>query len=97
MQTDLQEIRCRLSSARADLFRRYPLRSLGIFGSFARGEARPGSDVDILAEFSAPVGFEVVDLAMELEALLGCHVDLVSRGAVKERLLPYVEKDLVHV
>ena len=62
-----------------------------------RGDAGPESDVDVLVEFSEPVGFEIVDLAMELEALLGHRVDLVSQGAVRERMRPHVEKDLVYV
>lgn len=97
MQPILADIRRRLSEHRSALLRRYPIRALGIFGSFARGDARPGSDIDILVEFTEPVGFEVADLAMELEALLEHEVDLVSRGAISDRLLPYVEKDLVNV
>lgn len=97
MEPDLNEIKRRLDEARGDLFRRYPLRSLGIFGSTARGDGAPDSDVDILVEFTEPVGFEVADLAMDLEELLGRKVDLVSRKAVRERMLPYVERDLVHV
>ena len=97
MSLDLQEIRHCLSGAREDLFHRYPIRRLGVFGSFARGDARPDSDIDIMVEFSEPVGFEIVDLAMELEALLGHKVDLVSRKGVREWLLPYVERDLVYV
>ncbi|MEM1116861.1 MAG: nucleotidyltransferase domain-containing protein [Bacteroidota bacterium] len=97
MPPDLNVIRRRLADARADLARRYPLRRLGIFGSVARGEAGPDSDVDVLVEFSAPVGFEVVDLALDLEALLEHPVDLVTRGALGDRVAPYVEKDLVYV
>ncbi len=97
MPLNLPEIRRRLAEAHEDLFRRYPIRHLGLFGSVVRGDARPGSDIDILVEFSEPVGFEIVDLAMELEALLGHTVDLVSRNGVRDRLLPYVERDLVYV
>jgi len=97
MQPDLQDIRRRLGTARTDLFRRYPIRHLGVFGSVVRGDARPDSDIDILVEFSEPVGFEIVDLALELEALLGRRVDLVTRKAVRERMRSYVEKDLVYV
>jgi predicted nucleotidyltransferase len=97
MPPDLHEVRRRLADARDDLARRYPIRRLGVFGSVARGEAGPDSDVDVLVEFGAPVGFEVVDLAMELEALLGHPVDLVTRGALRERAAPYVYKDLVYV
>lgn len=97
MDLTLEEIRARLTAAKDDLYRRYPIRSLSIFGSFARNEAGPESDIDILVDFSEPVGFEVADLAFELEELLGHPVDLVSRAAIRERLRPQVEKDLVNV
>ena len=94
---DLPEIRRRLAAARPALADRYPIRSLAVFGSFARGEAGPESDVDVLVEFSEPVGWEVADLAEELDALLGRHVDLVSRGALDDRRLRVVAPDLVEV
>lgn len=97
MNLTLDEIRARLTAAKEDLYQRYPIRTLGIFGSFARNEARPDSDIDILVEFSSPVGFEVADLAFELEDLLGHKVDLVPSGAIREPLRPHVEKDLVRV
>ncbi len=97
MSPNLSEIRRLLAEAHEDLFRRYPIRRLGIFGSVVRGDARPDSDIDMLVEFSEPVGFEIVDLAMELETLLGHKVDLVSRQGIRDRLLPYVEQDLVYV
>lgn len=97
MPPDLPEIQRRLAGARADLARRYPIRRLGLFGSVARGEAGPGSDVDVLVEFSGPIGFEVADLALELEALLGRRVDLVSRRAIPARMWPHVEHDLLDV
>lgn len=86
-----------LQSAKPSLFSRYPLKALGLFGSHARNDARPDSDVDILVEFEKPVGFEVVDLALELEALLHHRVDLVSRKGVKASLGPFIEKDLIYV
>jgi hypothetical protein len=93
----LAEIQHLLAIARADLFHRYPLRRLGIFGSLARGEAHANSDIDLLVEFTEPVGFEIVDLALELEALLDHPVDLVSWKALSPRMRPYVEKDLIDV
>jgi predicted nucleotidyltransferase len=95
--SDLAAIRSKLAAAMADLQRRYPIRTLGVFGSVARGEAGAESDVDLLVTFSEPVGLEIVDLAMELEALLGRRVDLTTPNALKQRLRPYVEKDLVYV
>ncbi len=61
--------------------------SLALFGSFARGEAGPESDVDLLVEFTRPVGlFEVVDVKEYLEHLLGRPVHLVTRDSLKRQL-----------
>jgi uncharacterized protein len=93
----LPEILSRLETAKPTLRQKYPLTLLGVFGSHSRGEARSESDVDILVEFSRPVGFEIADLAMELEELLGENVDLVSKKAISERMMPFVEASLILV
>ena len=91
------EIRGILATHKKAYAEKYKVKNLGIFGSYSRGKESKSSDVDILVEFSEPIGLEFVDFAEELEALLGMKVDLVSKGAVKPRLLEYVEKDLVYV
>jgi len=59
--------------------------SLSIFGSVARDEAIPGSDVDILVDFTEPVGlFHFARLKLHLETLLEARVDLVTPGALKQ-------------
>ncbi len=76
----------RLSTARAELAE-FGVRSLDLFGSVARGEAGPDSDVDLLVDFEKPVGlFHFFRVQRRLEELLGCRVDLVMRGAVKRQL-----------
>lgn len=63
----------------------YGVRSMALFGSVARNEATPESDVDILVEFEQPIGlFEFVRLQMELEAILGVSVDLIERDALRQ-------------
>jgi predicted nucleotidyltransferase len=93
----LTAIREKLASALPELRLRYPIRSLGVFGSVARGEGTTASDVDLLVAFFEPVGLEIVDLVIELEQVLGRRVDLTTPNALKERLRRYVEKDLVYV
>lgn len=92
-----QEIKSKLSQHKADLARRYKIKQLGIFGSYSRGDFTEGSDVDILVEFTEPVGLEVVDLADELESLLEQKIDLVSKGAIKPRYWKHVEPEVVYV
>jgi len=86
-----------LRKSKHSLFSRYPLNSMTLFGSYARNEARFDSDVDIIVEFSEPVGFEFVDLMIELEEILGRKVDLMSRRGVRPELLPIIERDEIYI
>lgn len=80
------------------LTERYHVASLALFGSVARDEARPDSDVDILVEFSQPVGlFLFIELQQELEKLLGCKVDLGTPRSLKSRIKEQVLREAIHV
>jgi uncharacterized protein len=73
------------------------VREIWIFGSVARGEARDGSDVDILVDLSAPVSlFDLVRLRRRLEGLLGRRVDLVTREGLEPELREEVMREAVH-
>lgn len=69
------------------------------FGSYARGEAREGSDIDIVVEFSQPVGWEIVDLHEYLEKILNKSVEIITIRAArsKQNLWREIEKDLIYV
>lgn len=70
-----------------DELRRHHVATLSVFGSVARGEARPDSDIDLLVKFRTPVGlFSVFRLQRYLEELLQRQVQLVERDAVLEPL-----------
>jgi uncharacterized protein len=74
------------------------VKSVSIFGSVARGEDHPGSDVDILVKFSGRATFDrYMDTKFYLEELLGRRVDLVTPKAIKPRMKPYIMQDLIHV
>jgi predicted nucleotidyltransferase len=69
------------------LRKNYGVKSLGVFGSYARRENRPGSDLDLLVEFDqAPTIFEFVRLERFLAAMLGVKVDLVMKTALKPEI-----------
>ncbi|MDR0567325.1 MAG: hypothetical protein LBG47_09900 [Prevotellaceae bacterium] len=55
------------------------------------------SDIDVIVDFSQPVGIEFIDLADYLERRLHRKVDLVSRGGIKPRYYSEIEKDIVYV
>ncbi len=95
----LAEAQHLLASHKAELWERFGVHRLVVFGSYARSEATPLSDVDILVDFERPIGWEVVDLHNYLEELLGLSVDLVTEGALrrKPRLWQSVQEDLIHV
>jgi uncharacterized protein len=72
--------------------------SLAIFGSFARDEARPDSDVDVLVEFGVRPTYRLyLDLLYLLEGLVGRQVHLVIRGDVKARIRPRIEREAILV
>jgi len=76
--------------------RRYGVRSLGLFGSAARGAAREGSDLDFVVEFDSKTFDAYMDLKAFLERLLGRRVDLVLRDAIKPRLRESVLSEALH-
>ena len=83
---DRAEFFIRIAAHRAELARA-GVRRLGVFGSVARGEAGPDSDVDVLVEFdSVPDLFEFAALRDRLAEILGCPVDLTTPQALKPRL-----------
>ena len=85
----------RIRDHRADL-ERLGVRSLALFGSAARGDDGIASDVDLLVEFSQPVGlFRFLDLKDYLESLLGREVDLVTPDALKAQLRPRILAEAV--
>ena len=74
---------------------RFGVRRIGVFGSYARGDEREGSDVDILVEFDKPTFDNFMDLSIYLEDLLGREVDLVTPNSLSPYIRPVVEKEVV--
>jgi predicted nucleotidyltransferase len=81
---DLPGILDDLRHLRPDLERRYPLRGIGVFGSYVRGTQREDSDLDVLVDLGDGIGLMgFVGLQQDLSDALGLKVDLVDRGALK--------------
>ena len=92
-----EEILSILQERKPDLAKRFGLKRLALFGSFARGDNKEGSDVDILVEVPPTIGLEFVDLAEEIETILGIPTDVVSRRAIKPRHWNVIQEDLIDV
>src|SRR2546429_604395 len=74
------------------------VRSLALFGSVARDEARPDSDVDFVVDFDGGATFDrYVELLFLLERLLDCRVDLVTRRSLHPAVRASAERDLIYV
>jgi predicted nucleotidyltransferase len=76
----------------------FGVRSLALFGSVARDEAKLTSDVDLLVEFNRPTGyFGLVRLQLFLEQLLGCQVDLGTPGSLRPTMRQRIDKEAIRV
>ena len=78
------------------LAERYGAYNVRVFGSVARRDATPASDVDLLVSFKPGTSlFEFSALWQALQELLACEVNIVSEGGLKERFRQRIEKDLI--
>jgi hypothetical protein len=80
------------------LAERFGAQRLALFGSFARDTAREDSEVDVLVRFDGPATSKrYCGVQFYLQDLLHRSVDLVAEQALRERLVPYVERDAIAV
>ena len=80
----------------APTIRRYGVRSLGLFGSRARGDAERDSDLDFVVEFETKSFDAYMDLKTFLEQLFETRVDLVLKDAIKPRLRKRILTEALH-
>ncbi len=86
-----------LKKNKALIKEKFGVKKIGVFGSVARGEAKKGSDVDVLVEFEKDKkNFDnFIDLSFFLEDLFGRKVDLITTSGLDKYIRPYVEKEVV--
>ncbi len=81
-----------------EMQQRFSVRSISLFGSVARGQARHDSDIDLLVVFEGKPTFDAfMDLQFYLEDLLGARVDLVTDNALRPQVRRAIEGELVDV
>ena len=95
---DVNQIRLLISERKAEIKREFKAEIIGIFGSYARGEEKEGSDIDVLVRFGEGASlFELVRLGDYLEDLFGVSVDLVSERALHPMMRDDVLRELIPV
>jgi len=76
----------------------YKPKEIGVFGSYARNEMGPDSDIDIIVDLNEDVSlFDIGGLYMDLTEKLGKKIDLVTKGGINEVFKKYIERDLISI
>lgn len=94
---NINELKEIIRKHRKELEEKFKVKSIAIFGSYARNEQKETSDVDILVEFSEPVGLLFFHLADYLEETLEVKVDLLTPDGIKPNRRKYIMENLVYV
>ncbi|MCC6221667.1 MAG: nucleotidyltransferase family protein [Deltaproteobacteria bacterium] len=98
MQQNLHEIKKAISSRKDELQREYGVCEIGVFGSYAKGEQKSTSDIDILVEFQRPIDlFTFVRLKNYLTELFGTNADLVMKSALKENIGKKILAEVIYI
>jgi len=91
-------LRSVLQAHKEELYERFQVESLSVFGSVSRGTAQPESDIDILVRYrSTPGIFAFLRLKEYLEGIVGRPVDLVTEGALKKQLKDGILQEAIRV
>lgn len=79
---------------RPEILRKYRVRRIGLFGSYATGKQTPRSDIDFLVDFEEPTFDNFIGLNAHLERLFKKKIDLITDGSLSPYIKPYVEKQV---
>jgi hypothetical protein len=92
------EIKEILSIHKKELYKKYRIKELWIFGSIARGEQKKGSDVDILVDFNkVPDLLKFIEIEQALKTIVGIEVDLVRKQALRPELKDKILSEVIKV
>lgn len=95
---EIERIKSIILDNKTYIEKEYNISNIGIFGSYVRGENNIDSDIDILVEFSKPIGFfKFIQLENYLQEILGKKVDLVTKQALKPVIGKYILSEVVMV
>jgi predicted nucleotidyltransferase len=91
------EIENKLQEIKPVLKDKFNVSKIGYFGSFVNGKQTSNSDLDLLVEFSQPVGWSFFTLEKFLEQTLGLPIDLVTTNALKERIKEPILNQVIYI
>jgi len=95
---NLNSIVTTLQKLKPELAQRFGVSSIGLFGSVVRDDfSQTKSDIDIIVDFSKPVGVEFIDLAEFLENIFDQKIDLVSKRSIKQKYFQSIKNDIMYV
>ena len=98
MTAYLKDIKHTILSIKPTLIAKYHVQSIGLFGSIVRDDfSFENSDIDILIDFSEPIGIEFIDIADLLEIKLNRKVDLVSKNGIKDKYFQQIKSEIIYV
>ena len=72
----------------------FGVKRIGLFGSFAKGKEKEGSDIDILVEFEKPIGLKFMELAEYIEELLSKRVDILTLEGINSIRIKKISRDI---
>jgi len=91
------EIENKLQEIKPVLTDKFHVSYIGYFGSYSTGQQNEQSDLDLLVEFSEPVGWEFFTIERFLEQTMGLRVDLVTRNSLKEQIKESILKQVQYI
>ena len=91
------EVISKLQEIKPVLQKEWAVKIVGLFGSFADESNTASSDIDILVEFSSPVGWRFFSLETYLEKELNHKIDLVTKNALKEQIKPVILNQVQYI
>ena len=93
----LSTIKNILHQLKPELVEKYHISSIGLFGSVVRDDFSDLSDIDVIVDFSQPIGIEFIELADYIESKLDKNIDLVSKKGIKQKYLQAIESEIIYV
>ncbi|MCS7096809.1 MAG: nucleotidyltransferase family protein [Candidatus Bathyarchaeota archaeon] len=97
---NFEEVKRKLESLKPVLSKDFKVKSIGVFGSYVKGEEHRGSDLDVLVEFEESAELSLLDfirLERFLSKKLGVKVDLVEKNTLKPRIGKRILKEVVNI